>query len=1032
MFEMNTWCRFLRIILVAGSLVGPASAQSVFHFPRVEAAGPGTLAVANVGARAAEVDFELFGLDGDASVNELKRVRYRLEAGEVFSMPVDTVFAASGVGGWIRVSSDLSGLTADLVSGDAVFGLEAIPSARPLSDQIVVMPPSNAPVAGELRIVNPSTQRVSVSVTVFDGQGKSVRTISATVEAQATFDSDLAALAPISRVLAARISASGPVLAQAALGSGPSVILVNGRSVTEGAGAFWMAPHVVSGNGFDSTLILSNPTGQSITVFATLFSESGGAVHSSQVVPRRRALNILPNGTISIDVTQLTGLPIAPAINGWIQVESPNVPLGGMLVLARGARRTAYPIQPAGRTDWTYVNGAALGIGAGGLALTNLGAAAANVEILALDPDGYVLGRSSITVGANAKWSGLISEVLTAEDLGPGGMVVLKSTSPIHGVFFAGAARGLLAAAGSGSRLRARERPASLRPAIRWVGPEQIRPGDRVRLLVRPLEGPATVLLGGRPIDARVLAPGIPLLGFEVPQIDAGFIDLRIRSAGGSSRPRTLLVPPSAPSAEVRGRAFYEKIDLRADGLDFERPVMIPIRDAQVDVFSSATGQIVSVARTDRYGAFRALVPVDGGYVVRVRSRSPSSDVVVANNTAGGGTYAVSGDIEPDRPPVLIARDAERVSGAFNILELIRQGNALLGGIDADLRPTELTIFWSPANTRVLGNVEAGQIGGTFFDADTGTAFVLGDRALDSDEFDDAVILHEYAHLLASRFSRDDSRGGPHVLGDILDPRVAWSEGWANFFSGLVREDPIYRDSTGTDGEEILEFDLEENVPVGDAPGYWSEFSVHSILWDLADDLSDAGDNTRIDATTLWRAFTGLNNDRFVYLPAFLDRLVQLVPSESLGIEQIVRGRSIDYRAGAQPSIADPLPRLVSGADAVTGEVDSLSRQRVNLAQSAHQYAFDVEGGAVSLRLDITGVGPGGNPEANDLDLFLMDSEGQVLMRSDQGLNGQSELISTFLPAGRYVVEVRSFYTHGETGALIFNSGSYHLQFQLL
>ena len=1030
MFEMNTWRRFLRVILVAGSLVGPASAQSVFHFPRVEAAGPGTLTVANVGARAAEVDFELFGLDGAASGNALKRVRYRLESGVVFSTPVDTVFAASGVGGWIRVSSDLSGLTAELVSGDAVSSLEAIPSASPLSDQIVVMPPSNAPVAGQLRIVNPSGERVSVSVSVFDGPGNTVRTLSATVEAQATFDSDLAVLAPIPQLLAARISASGPILAQATVGAGPSMIFVNGRSVTEGAGAFWMAPHVVSGNGFDSTLILSNPTGQWITVFATLFSESGGPVHISQVVPRRWALNIAPNGTISIGVTQLTGLPIAPAINGWIQVEAPNIPLGGTLVLARGARRTAYPLQPAGRTDWTYVTGAALDIGAGGLALTNLGAAA-NVEIRALDPDGYVLGRSSITVGANAKWSGLISEVLTAEDLGPGGMLALRSTSPIHGVFFAGVARGLLAAAGSGSRLRARERPASLRPAIRWVGPEQIRPGDRVRLLVRPLEGPATVLLGGRPIDARVLAPGIPLLEFEVPQIDAGFIDLRIRSAGGSSRPRTLLVSPSAPSMEVRGRAFYEKIDLRADGLDFDRPVMIPIRDAQVDVFSSATGQIVSVARTDRYGAFRAVVPVDGGYAVRVRSRSPSSGVVVANNTAGGGTYAVSGDIEPDRPPVLIARDAERVSGAFNILEVIRQGNALLGGIDADLRPPELTIFWSPANARVLGNVEAGEIGGTFFDADTGTAFVLGDRALDSDEFDDAVILHEYAHLLASRFSRDDSRGGPHVLGDVLDPRVAWSEGWANFFSGLVREDPIYRDSIGTDGQEIHEFDLEQNVPAGDAPGYRSEFSVHSILWDLVDDLSDAGDNTRIDAATLWRAFTALRSDRFVYLPAFLDRLVELVPSESLGTEQIVRGRSIDYRASARPSIADPFPRLVSSDHAVTGEVDSLSRQRVNLAQSAHQYAFDVAGGAVSLRLDITGVGPGGNPGANDLDLFLMDSEGRVLARSDQGLNGQSELISTFLTAGRYVVEVRSFYTNGETGTLIFNSGSYRLQFQL-
>ena len=272
-------------------------------------------------------------------------------------MPVDMVFAATGAGGWIRVSSDLSGLTAELVSGDAVSSLEVIPSASPLSDQIVVMPPSNAPVAGQLRIVNPSAERVSVSVSVFDGPGNTVRTLSATVEAQATFDSDLAVLAPIPQLLAARISASGPILAQATVGAGPSLIFVKGRSVTEGAGTLWIAPHVVSGNGFDSTLILSNPTGQWITVFATLFSESGGPVHLSQILPRRQALNIPPNGTVSVRVTQLTGSPIAPTVNGWIQVASPNVSLGGTLVLARGAQRTAYPLQAAARTDWTYVIG---------------------------------------------------------------------------------------------------------------------------------------------------------------------------------------------------------------------------------------------------------------------------------------------------------------------------------------------------------------------------------------------------------------------------------------------------------------------------------------------------------------------------------------------------------------------------------------------------------------------------------------------------------------------------------------------------
>ena len=97
--------------------------------------------------------------------------------------------------------------------------------------------------------------------------------------------------------------------------------------------------------------------------------------------------------------------------------------------------------------------GAAIDIGAGGLALINRGAAATNVEIFTLDPDGYVLGRSSITVGANTKWAGLVSEVLAAASLGPGGMLALRSMSPIHGVFFAETTEGLLAATGAGSHL---------------------------------------------------------------------------------------------------------------------------------------------------------------------------------------------------------------------------------------------------------------------------------------------------------------------------------------------------------------------------------------------------------------------------------------------------------------------------------------------------------------------------------------------------------------------------------------------------
>jgi len=107
--------------------------------------------------------------------------------------------------------------------------------------------------------------------------------------------------------------------------------------------------------------------------------------------------------------------------------------------------------------------------------------------------------------------------------------------------------------------------------------------------------------------------------------------------------------------------------------------------------------------------------------------------------------------------------------------------------------------------------------------------------------------------------------------------------------------------------------------------------------------------------------------------------------------------------------------------------VDSLSTKRNNLVGSAHFYSFTTTGGSASIRLDITGLGPGGNANANDLDLFLMDANGRIINRSDSGLNGQSERIATTLDPGAYVLEIRSFYTKAETGGFVFNSGQYRL-----
>ncbi len=1030
---MNTLLRLLCALLAVTCVALPLSAQSVFHFPRV-AAGAGSvtnLTITNLSPSPAEVEFELFALDGRLAPLAINPVRYRIESDSVLSMSTDTIFATSEAAGWIRVSSEQSGLTARLLTGDLVSRLEGIGGTSPIGDQLVVVPIDDPLVVRELRVVNPSEGLAGVNVTVFDSQGNAIGTIPVALEAHAGADLNLA---PFPTGVAARISASRPILAQAVLSANSSLMLLNGQAASELAAPFRVAPHAVIGNGFESTLILSNPTGQSINVFATYFSETGSGLDPSQSAPPRQRLSIPANGSVSVGVGELTGLGFNPPSSGWIEIESPNVPLVGALVVSGGTNRTAHRLQTEPRADMLYSNAADFEVESVELVLSNLEFVDAELELLAIDENGFVITTASAVVGGRSKQTLRVRDLLPRFDLNHAGFLAVKSSAPIFSV---GVLTGINSRGLEGFEPEVLAEPfepliAPIRPRITSVEPQEVRPGDSLQILTGRLDLGSSLLFSDGVIDSDpFVAFGITVFNIEVPSHSPGFVDIRIRSSDGTeSAPHTILVLPSdqTPLREVRGRAFYEKIDLGPDGLDLSQPVMVPIREARIDVFDPLTGEVFSVGGTDRHGNFRAVLPFGSDSILRALSQSSDSVLTVADNTRGGAIYFVSTEIDAEVSPLLVASDATRASGAFNILEVVRQGNDFLLEIDPDLRVPNLNVFWSPNNRAVAGNIEAGQIGGTFFNAETNTAFMLGDRATDSDEFDDSVILHEYAHLLATQFSRDDSPGGAHLLGDVLDPRVAWSEGWANFFSAWVRDNPIYRDSLGFGGESVLEHNLEDNVIIGDQPGYWSEFSIHSILWDLADSSPDTGDNFQVPFDAIWEAFLQLSDDSFVYVPSFLDRLTSLLPAEAFGIEQLARFGSIDYVASAEPSVSNPFPRFVPATGAVTGEVDSLSRRRANLAQSAHLYVFDVSDGAVSIRLDITGLGPGQNPNANDLDLFLLDSQGRVLARSDRGLNGQSELISRSLPAGRYVVEIRSFYTQGETGTFVFNSGSYNLR----
>jgi hypothetical protein len=1030
--KINTLLRVVYTLALCLILSKGAFAQSTLNFAKATLNERFTagFAVINPTSSYADVQFTYYGLDGNpVSSGLVNPVRYRVAPKGQVSMRASDLFAGSRADGWVQVTSATSGLAGYYLSGDFATTLQGAEPATPLSAQIVPLLREDQQNHSELVVVNPGNGNSLVTVNFFNSKGEAIATQQQSLNAHAAWRLPISSVVAAADNLSARITSSAPVSVQASIQRNDALLYVPGQPVDQPA-ATRVAPHFISGNGYDPVLVLKNPAGSALPVTVTLFGENGGPPLQSMDAPTPMSFTIPANGSLSLKTVDITGRVFTPAINGWLRVDTANVPMNGLLVLDQGQVLTAVPLETTALDRAVYSHIYEEDSVYTGFAFVNPVASTAVVDMMLVADDGKTISQTQINIPPFSKVFKIMRDVLSEARGRNGTYLFVHSSEQIYGVDLVGGAGNTFQATVLPGRVPNAYVPSPIvpAPAIVTLDPgTDVRPGMTLNIAVANLDN-VTFVIADQVIVPRQLAPGIPSFMFEVPALDPGYVSLRVRSNGLDSAPILLHILPSdsVPTQNISGRAFYQKVDLSDSGLDLTHPVMMPIRNARVELVNTLSQSVVAVSETDALGRFVVPAPADPNLSVRVVSRLRPSSLRVADNTNSGALYATALDIDGRSPRQdLVLAETSRVSGAFNILEMIQRSNDMLKSVDPDLIPPAPTIFWSVRNTSRYGDPVRGFVGTSQFNINANTAYILGDRSTDSDEFDDPVIIHEYAHMLATKFSRDDSPGGPHGLGDQLDPRVAWSEGWANFFSSAVRNDPIWRDS-GADGVLRLRYDLEDNVPAGDNPGYWSEASVDTILWDLFDDHADPADDVQYPFAQIWNAFADLRNDRFVYLPYFLEHFLTRVPSATDAVARIVQARSIDFQPSVRPSVVYPFPKPMTSPQ-VTGVVDSLSTKRNNLVSSAHFYSFTTTGGAASIRLDITGLGPNGNINANDLDLFLMDANGRVMDRSDNGLNGQPERIATRLAAGTYVVEIRSYYTNAETGGFVYNSGQYRL-----
>ena len=368
---------------------------------------------------------------------------------------------------------------------------------------------------------------------------------------------------------------------------------------------------------------------------------------------------------------------------------------------------------------------------------------------------------------------------------------------------------------------------------------------------------------------------------------------------------------------EITGKITFDKVphNTTTSGLDYASTTQEPVRGATVELLDSADA-VLHTSVTDALGNYSFTVTANTPVKVRVRSELKSSagatwDVKVTDNTNGNAVYALQGTLSSSGDQNSV-RNLNAMSGwggssytltraaaPFAILDPIYDAMTAFAAVDADVvfPPTEFR--WSTLNKSESGDPTTGQIGTSSYVRTSteavGNVYILGDANSDTDEYDTHVVVHEWGHYFEDQMSRSDSVGGNHSGGDSLDPRVAMGEGWGNALSGIITNDPFYRDSSGAMQAQGFFINVDTNTVTN--PGWFNESSVQAILYDLYDSADDNSDTISLGLGPIYEAFTSTaytGLDYYTTIFSFLDVLKAQQPASSAAIDSLSAAQTIN------------------------------------------------------------------------------------------------------------------------------------------
>lgn len=362
------------------------------------------------------------------------------------------------------------------------------------------------------------------------------------------------------------------------------------------------------------------------------------------------------------------------------------------------------------------------------------------------------------------------------------------------------------------------------------------------------------------------------------------------------------VVPPPTGALSLSGKITYDFVpavyneSTKTGGLDFAQTTPKPVRGAMLNVMQGST--VLASTATDSNGNYSLQYTPSGSTALQlvVYAESANPPIKVADNTDKNALWGMAGSLDgvsttknlnaPSGWNGTAYVDANRTAAPFAILDSMYTASKAFASVRSVTYPA-FTAYWSPQNTSQSGDVTTGLIGTSYFSSSENAVYILGKAGVDTDEFDNHVIVHEWAHYFQKNLSRSDSPGGKHGTGYVLDPRLSFGEGSATAIAAMVLNDPLYVDTLWQNPTTPVAMRTNAETaptPTDDPhPGVLSEASVIRLLYDVFDSGSTPGstnesfDQVSVGLGTIYDVFAGplKTTDAMVTVGSFISGLKQ-------------------------------------------------------------------------------------------------------------------------------------------------------------